>query len=349
MSDERIKDADPYRADLVARLDGADQHLLEEIMANPQLDAVPLRRTLARRLTMAVAAAAVLAVAVTAVTVARREPVDPYTGALGVTEAGGPAVDGWQLDLKAAEDLPRLLIDEQGWKATSVYGFDQEDGSITFQNGDRGISMNWYAAKHYQSYYDDRLEVSKPEWTTMAGVEASVVTYSRNDFAAMRKPQDGTFVELRTQGGDWTRATFDGLLPKVVKVDAETFLKSLPAEIVTPGDVRPEARKILADMPLPPSFDITSLDKGGANDPYQFGAFVAGRVACDWIAEYQRAVKAGDKEAKKKAASALITSHQWKVLHDMNAEGDYPEVLWELADKVADGDVPTWYKDGLGC
>ncbi|BBH67751.1 hypothetical protein ACTI_44360 [Actinoplanes sp. OR16] len=349
MSDERLNDADPYRPDVVARLDGAEQHLLEEIMSTPHLDAVPLRRTLARRLTMAVAAAAVLAVAVTAATVARREPVEPYSGALGVAEGGGPAVNGWELDLKAAENLPRLIIDEPGWTPTSVYGFDQEDGSITFQNGGRGLSMNWYAAKHYQSYYDDRLEVSKPEWTTLAGVEASVVTYSESDFAAMRKPQDGTFVELRVEGGDWTRATFDELLPKVVKVDAETFLKSLPDEIITPGDVREEAPKLLADVPLPPGFDIASLEKGGANDPYQFGAFVAGQVTCGWIGEYQRADEAGDDAAAKKAAAALATSRQWKVLQDMNAAGDYPEVVWDLADKVGGGEVPEWYKDGLGC
>ncbi|MEU4693697.1 hypothetical protein [Actinoplanes sp. NPDC023714] len=350
MTDELLKDADPYRRDVAARLDGAEQHLLEEIMSTPKLDTVPpLRRTLARRLTMAVAAAAVLAVAVTAATVARREPLEPYQGALGVTEAGGPAVNGWELDLKAAENLPRLVIDEPGWKPTSVYGFAREDGNITYQNGDRAVSIDWYAAKHYPSYYKDRLEVSKPEWTTLAGVEASVVTYTASDFAAMRKPQDGTFAEMRVQGGDWTRASFDALLTKVVKVDAETFLKSLPEEIITPGDVRAEATKILADVPLPPGFDIASLEKDGANDPYQFGAFVAGQVACGWIGEFKRADEAGDDGAAKRAAAALATSRQWKVLKDLDAAGDYPEAVWDLADKVADGEVPDWYKEGLGC
>jgi hypothetical protein len=208
--------------------------------------------------------------------------------------------------------------------------------------------MNWYPDEQYQSYYDDRLHVSEPEATTVANRPASVFTYSKNDMAAMLKPQDGTFVELRTQG-DWTRATFDEILAHVIKVDAESFLKALPPEIVTPGDVRTEAAKLLADMPAPPGFDVAVLDNAGANDPYQFGAAVAGRVACDWIAEWVRADKAGDKEAVKQAAAALRSSHQWKVLHDMNGQGDYPEVLWELADKVAGGDVPAWYKEGLGC
>jgi hypothetical protein len=33
----------------------------------------------------------------------------------------------------------------------------------------------------------------------------------------------------------------------------------------------------------------------------------------------------------------------------MDARGDYPEVLWGLADEVRAGQVPDWYADGLGC
>jgi hypothetical protein len=33
----------------------------------------------------------------------------------------------------------------------------------------------------------------------------------------------------------------------------------------------------------------------------------------------------------------------------MDAEGDYPEVVWEMADQVAAGTVPREYEQGLGC
>ena len=33
----------------------------------------------------------------------------------------------------------------------------------------------------------------------------------------------------------------------------------------------------------------------------------------------------------------------------MNADGDYPEVVWELADQAVAGQVPDWYREGLGC
>ncbi len=349
--DRLVRDADPYRPEIIQRLGGADQHLLEEIMSTPKLDSVParpLRRTLVRQLAGATAAAAAVAGIFATSSLWSAQPDDVYAGPTGLPSVGTAAISGRELDLKAAQEHPRLLIDEPGWKAISVYGFAEENGSIEFQNGDRSLQMNWYPDEQYQHYYDDRLHVSKPEVTTVANRPASIFTYSKNDMSAMLEPQDGTFVELRT-GGNWTRATFDEILTHVIKVDAKSFLKALPPEIVTPGDVREEAAKILADVPSPPGFDVSVLDNAGANDPYQFGAAVAGRVTCDWIAEWIRADSAGDHQAVKQAAAALRSSHQWKVLHDMNDEGDYPEVVWEIADKVADGDVPKWYKDGLGC
>jgi alanine racemase len=30
-------------------------------------------------------------------------------------------------------------------------------------------------------------------------------------------------------------------------------------------------------------------------------------------------------------------------------EGDWPEAVWETADKVAAGKVPAGYADGMGC
>ncbi|MBQ1023840.1 hypothetical protein [Micromonospora sp. C95] len=348
--DRLVRDVDPYRPEIIRRLAGADEQLLEEIMSTPKLDSVParpVRRTLVRRLAGPVAAAAAVA-GVVAATVWSTPPDDRYAGPTGLPSVGTAAISGWELDLKAAQAHPRLLIDEPGWNATSVYGFAEETGTIEFRNGDRSLQMNWYPDEQYQDYYDDRLHVSRPEATTVADRPASIFTYRENDMSAMLRPQDGTFVELRT-GGNWTRPTFDGILTLVIKVDAEAFLDALPPEIVTPGDVREEAARILADLPSPPGFDVSVLDNAGANDPYQFGAAVAGRVTCDWIAEWIRADSAGDEQAVKQAAAALRSSHQWQVLHDMNDEGDYPEVVWEIADQVADGDVPSWYEEGLGC
>ena len=33
----------------------------------------------------------------------------------------------------------------------------------------------------------------------------------------------------------------------------------------------------------------------------------------------------------------------------MDAEGDYPEVVWEISAEVVGGRVPAEYEQGLGC
>ncbi len=54
-------------------------------------------------------------------------------------------------------------------------------------------------------------------------------------------------------------------------------------------------------------------------------------MACAWI-------ERGGKEA----AEALATSRSWPILLEMNAEGDYPEVVWQYADALnGNGDVPA--------
>lgn len=250
--------------------------------------------------------------------------------------------------LKAAEENPRLLIDEPGWTATTVYGFAEKSGTIAFTKGDRSLEMNWYPAEYYDGYYQDRLQVSPPQPAKVDGLPGNLFTYSASDFAIMLRPHDGVFVELRA-AGHWTRAGFDKVVADIKRVGVETWLDALPPEIVTPGKVQDAADKVLADVLLPPGFDRAALDGLGTNDPYQFGAEVTSLVGCGWIDEYLRAKRAGDTAAVKRAADALRSSHNWKVLRQMVDAGDWAEVFWEISDKVAAGDVPAHYADGIGC
>ncbi|WP_433381610.1 hypothetical protein ACQPZX_17415 [Actinoplanes sp. CA-142083] len=341
MTDERLRDADPFDPSIVVRLDGAEQTLLEEIMSTDRV-IHPWRR----RLVTAVAAAAVLiAVLAVSVIVRLRAPEDhaatPATPAIS-TGRWSPVA------LKAAERNPRLLIDEPGWVAKTVYGFAEKNGTIGFVKGERNLEMNWYPADAYEDYRLDRKEVSKPEPGQIPGWSGDVYTYNASDFALQLKPRDGVFVELRT-GGKWNRAEFDRVLTHVVQVDVETWLEALPPEIVTPGRADEAAAKVLTGVPIPPKFDRSKIEALGANDPYQFGAQVMALVGCGWIAEFERARRAGDTEAVNRAKAALSSSRKWKVLNDMNAEGDYPEVFWEYADRATSGRDPGGYQQALGC
>ncbi|WBB68350.1 hypothetical protein [Micromonospora sp. WMMD812] len=353
--DRLVRDADPYRPEVIRHLDGAAQHLLEEIMSVPTVEPVagpPTRRGRTRRVVLSgiagASVAATLLAAVLAVSVMNGDkPTGRQASPATTSEASGTTAYRAMV-LQAAEDNPRLLIDQPGWTATTVYGFAKKEGTIAFSNGERQLQMTWYPADQYDGYHKDRLGVSKPEPVKVDGWPGDLFRYSASDFAAMLRPRDGSFVELRT-GGDWTRGEFDRVLADVIRVDAQTWLAALPAEIVTPERVQGQVATVLADVPLPPGFDPAALDGLGTNDAYQFGAAVTSRVGCGWIAEWLRAKTAGDAAALHRAADALRSSHQWKVLHQMNDEGAWPEVFWETADKVAAGQAPAGYQEALGC
>src|SRR5262249_34668236 len=106
---------------------------------------------------------------------------------------------------------------------------------------------------------------------------------------------------------------------------------------------------MLAGLPLPPGLDKRQLYQQPTRDRYQVGATVSGAVACGWLKQWVAAKSSGDTQKLKQAADALATSHAWKVLLDMQAEGQYPQVLWGYADQVAKGQDPTGYQEGLGC
>ncbi|MGN9812672.1 hypothetical protein ACTMSW_25390 [Micromonospora sp. BQ11] len=353
--DRMVRDADPYRPEVITHLDGAAQNLLEEIMSVPTLESVagpPGKRLRERRGMMSglagASVAATLLAGVLAVSIMKGDqpegrPATPATTS-GATDPS--AYSG--MVLKAVEENPRLLIDQPGWKAITVYGFAEKEGTIEFRNGGRQVSMNWYPAGQYDGYHADRRHVSKPEPVKVDGWPADLFRYSDSDFAVMLRPRDNFFVELRT-GGAWTRSEFDRVLADVVRVDPRTWLAALPTEIVTPERADEQAARMLADVPLPPGFDTTTLRTLGINDAYQFGAKVTSRVGCGWIAEWLRAKKAGDAAALQRAADALRSSHKWTVLHQMNDKGDWPEVFWETADEVAAGKPPAQYEEALGC
>jgi hypothetical protein len=344
--DRMVREADPYAGDVLNRLEGADQALLDDILASSAVVARPRFGSFARRLAGPIAAAAAVTAVLTVVAVENKadEPSVAAPSAPATARALTP-----DLALKAAEDNPRLLIDQPGWKATTVYGFAEKSGTISFSNGERDLEFDWYPADAYDSYYKDRLEVSAPEPATVDGMSGSRFTYSDNDFAIMLKPRNGVFVEMRTGIKGWTRAGFDQLLPHIKQVDAKTFLAAMPPEIVTPERAAAAADRVLADIPLPPGFDRSSVENLGANDPYQFGAEVTKVVGCGWIASWKQARATGDVSQAKRAQAAMESSHKWTVLKQMEDQGAWSQSFWEIADSMAAGHLVSGSEESLEC
>jgi hypothetical protein len=349
--DRMIREADPYGSELMDRLAGADQALLNEIVSSGR-KARKARKArwagVARRIAGPVATAAAVTAVLCVVAVESQSDAPSAAPSSPAGTATAPVLSP-ELALKAAEDNPRLLIEEPGWKATTVYGFAEKNGTIGFTNGDRELEFDWYPADQYDSYYRDRLGVSAPESATVDGMAGSRFTYSANDFAIMLKPRNGLFVEMRTGITGWTRAGFDQLLPHIKQVDARTFLAAMPPEIVTPDRAAAAADKVLADIPLPPGFDKSSLQALGANDPYQFGAEVTKKVGCGWIAAWKQARQTGDQAGVKRAQDAMKSSHHWTVLKQMESEGAWSQSFWMIADGLAAGHLVSGSEESLEC
>lgn len=324
--------------------------LRDAITADPPASAVdrrvPRRRLLRRALAVGLVGATALGIG----------------AVIGIDRVGDGASPAWSAQaVDLAERSPRLLLDD-GWTVTRVDESDTRQGEMTFTRGRLTYELHWRAASLHQGYLDDRADPGSTErvgTVSVLGHEATVFRYRRSqDFTALWL-QDGHSLEMRgvTPGG---AQGFRDLLGRLRAVDVDTWLGAMP-----PSSVRPSARAAAVDamlegIPVPPGLDVGALRSADlVVDGYQLGAHVSGTVACAWIGRWVDARAAGDTAAARAATAAMATSHRWPVLRGMQAEGDYPAVLWELADAMAtDADVPAGkpgigvadsYREALGC
>jgi hypothetical protein len=274
--------------------------------------------------------------------------------------------------VRVARANPRVLVTAPGWEVRRVEGFEPEAGEMTFQQGpdqirrdesDGGASVvnaaprlqvSWYPRAQYDERRLERARESDRHLVTVLGRTAQMISYSPTEHAVLLPPEGKVFLELRGNVGD-AEAFERFLTDSIEQVDIRTWLAAMPASVVTADNVDGAVRRALVGIPLPPGFDASSLDRGLALDRYQFGARVAGMVACGWIEEWERARRGGDPAAADRAALSLGTSRDWRLLREMEAEGAYPEVVREYADAIAsappgrDTSPVEGYRGALGC
>lgn len=310
-------------------LSEAEPALLEAIMSTPrdtETLGVRRRRKMTKRLAAPLAAAAVLLVAF-----------------VGIQADQRSTHSAWAADaIAVARVAPRLLLDEPGWKVTRAEEFTGKRGEMTFQDthGEpiRRLDLTWDPASEHQHRVEDRAASAELHTTgTVNGHEADIFRYlDSTDYVALWV-QGPHSVQARGEFPDV--AGFRGVLDHLVEVDVDTWLRALPATVV-----RPEARgamvdEMLADVPLPPGFDPSGVKAGDAvSGRYNLGADATGAVTCEWISQWLDATERGDTAVAQRAAEAMGTSHRWKILVEMDQEGDWPEVVWEYADAMAHPD-----------
>ena len=347
-----IADTTPWPQERVASLPlaGAEHDLLEEIMSTPIRDRTtrhvtepPVRRT--PRWLVPVAAALAVALAVGLPLALRGDGDSGSAG--GPTYAAGPT--------RVAESNPRLLVRAPVWSVSDVQGFTRSEGEMTFTDGPHELEVSWRPAASYQDYLADRSHDMVGRPSEVLGRRATTFRYNGTDFTTILAPAKVSFLEIRGDLG--SRRAYRDILAALTPVSVQTWLAAMPPSVVKPKDMDATVAKMLTGVPLPAGFDSRPLSRDLPNDRYQVGATVSGAVACAWLSRWDTAVKAGDDAAAKQAVNAMATSHRWKVLRDMDAEGDYPEAVWETADGMKgkhldlfDGKLTRQvWTQGLGC
>jgi hypothetical protein len=321
--------------------------LLEEIMTTVAPDrqtAEPTEPPVRRRGWLVPAAAAVVVAGIA-------------VSSLGWPHLGGDSGrDGQDRDpsVASALELPQgqaVVLDAPGWEVESL-----GDDGVQFRKGDAGLEITSYPEDGYGSYVADREHIVDPpapgQPIEVLGRGAQMWAYSKDDHTAIREVADGRWLEVRGQGMD--RAAYLALLDQLRLTSETEFDASLPDGYVT-GDERSEAGQQIVDdieavsgAGLPDGASL-ELGDGESQDRYQFGAEVVGAYACAWLEAYENAQTHGQPDQAAAAQRVLGTSRDWPILAEMDKTGDYPEVLWQLADEAVAGRVPDSYREGLGC
>lgn len=167
-----------------------------------------------------------------------------------------------------------------------------------------------------------------------------------DDTTVMWQPADGWTAELRAPvDAEAMRA----LAAAVRGVDDAAWAAAIPADAVSADEQAGEATRLQADIPLPAGATWAGLDVGKLDpDRYQFNVTVAKHALCAWVVEHRRAMSARDGDAVRRALDAITGAPRWIALMEVDARGDYPEVVADQAQRLAQGQ-PFDLEAAFGC
>jgi hypothetical protein len=317
--------------------------LLEEIMSTvapdrTTVETVPARRP-SRWLVPVAAAAAVAAIAAGSLWAAGLLPEsESQTAAQPDTPAAG-----------------RAVLEAAGWTVARTESGADGYGEVHYEKGSGQFTVTWYPAQSYDDYVTDREHIYDPpgagEKVEVLGKHGQLWAYSPDDHTVIREVENGLWFEFR--GSGMGKADYLTLLGRLKLVGDAGYEASLPDEFVTDVERKAAIASMLAGIT-----DVTGVDgpggapvrvRSGQQDPYQLGAAVAGAYACSWLEAYENAVAHGQQDQADEALRVLGTSREWPILVEMDEQGDYPEVVWQIADEAKATDLQDWYREGLGC
>jgi len=265
----------------------------------------------------------------------------------------------WAASLvKLAQGSPRLLVAADGWEVVRADEVSTEQGDMSFSDGQNRLELIWMSAADHDTHIKYLERGAQASWTMkIAGEKAALFQHDgTTDFSASWL--DGGHTVL-LHGRFPNVDNYRAVASRLERVDVNTWLSALPESVVQPYERSSSVESMLVDIPVHPSVDVEELkDSPEVRDRYQLGAEVTAAVSCAWIGQWVDATNEGDEASAREAVDAMATARDWTILHDMNQEGDWPEVVWEYADAMADNSsvpagrpmtVEEGYRSALGC
>ncbi len=244
-----------------------------------------------------------------------------------------------------------VVLDAPGWEVDSL----GSDG-VVFRKGKANLEIMSYPAGSYASYVEDREHLVDPAApgapVTVLGRAGQLWAYSADDHTVIREVEDGHWLELRGQGLD--QDAYLALLGQLRVTTDAAFDAALPEDYVAQDERSVAAQQVLAGIQAVsgtgfPDGEAWQPGAGASEDRYQFGVEVVGAYTCAWLESYENAVAHDQPALSTEALRVLGTARDWPILEEMDRQGDYPEVVWQIADEARAGDLQPWYREGLGC
>ena len=149
--------------------------------------------------------------------------------------------------------------------------------------------------------------------------------------------EDGYLLELRAAVPDL--AAFEARLDWLTRVNSQTWLEAMPAQVVKAADHDAAVREMLRGIPLPASFRPSRVPTAGiTTNRDQVRAAVIGTVSCLWFQQWGEARESGDRAKAGEAEKAMSTYRRWPLFRELDRAGRYPaELIPELVAAMPSG------------
>src|SRR5262249_5073212 len=143
-------------------------------------------------------------------------------------------------------------------------------------------------------------------------------------------------------------AEHGALLRSLRAVSVDRWLAAMPPEVVQPADESAVIASMLQGVPLPPGFEVSSLESERVLiNRYELGQAVARAIAGGWLESWDAANRSGDTATAQAAVAGMSGARHWAVLlqmvHEKGFEGDvlpahgvgWPSYIVEASREIA--------------